>query len=297
MDWDDLKIAHAVAQHGSLSAAARVLGTTQPTASRRLAALEKRIGVRLFEREASRLVPSKLCALLTESLNQMAEHAQTVERRIAARDTGLEGHITLTSLAWVGDEVLSPLLARFSTKHPLLTIDLVNDPRRFNLSRREADIAVRVGSFDQEDLVERTVAVASYGLYAAAKYLKRHGRPDFAKLGTGHRVLSLIKSPIRVVPAEWLLECLPLAQVVLRTNDTQSHIAGAEAGEAIVVLPRVVGDRRRGLTRLKPPSAEPSQLVKLGVHADMRDTPRIRALIDFIVRELKAQARAFRPPQ
>src|SRR5512132_2448223 len=174
MDWDDLKIAHAVARHGSLSAAARVLGTTQPTVSRRLSALELRIGVKLFEREAGGLTPGPLCNVLLESLDNMEELAQAVERRIAARDTGLRGTMTLTSLAWFGDDVLAPLLARFCARHPFVTVNLINDPRRFNLSRREADIAVRIGNFDQEDLVERKVAEVSYGLYASQSYLACH---------------------------------------------------------------------------------------------------------------------------
>jgi DNA-binding transcriptional LysR family regulator len=295
LDWDDLKIAHAIARHGSLSAAARALGTTQPTVSRRLSGLERRIGVKLFERDGGGLSPTVLCAVLLESLDQMEERAQAVERRIAARDTGLQGSITLTSLAWFGDDVLAPLLASFSARHKLVTIDLINDPRRFNLSRREADIAVRIGSFDQEDLVERKVADVSYGLYASRGYLKRHGRPDFAKKCAGHAVASLSESPVKVVHIEWLNTIATRADVILRTNGIQSHMATVEAGEAMAVLPRVLADRKPGLIRLKPPLPEPSQPVKLGVHMDMRDTPRIRALIDFLVLELKARAAELNP--
>jgi DNA-binding transcriptional LysR family regulator len=295
MDWDDLKVVHAIARHGSLSAAARALGTTQPTVSRRLSALEKSIGGKLFEREAHGLVPSALCVTFIESLDQMDQHAQAVERRIAGRDTGLQGSITLTSLGWFGDDILAPLLARFATRHKLVTINLINDPRRFNLSRREADIAVRIGSFDKEDLVERKVADISYGLYAAPSYLRRHGQPDFTRKCAGHRVVSLTDSPIKVVHIEWMKSIASKAQVTIRTNGVQSHIATAEAGEAMAVLPRVLGDRRPGLRRIEPPVAEPSQPVKISVHADLRDTPRIRSLIDFLVRELKARAHELHP--
>jgi DNA-binding transcriptional LysR family regulator len=295
LEWDDLRIAHAVARQGSLSAAARALGTTQPTIGRRLSALERRIGVKLFRREASGLAPTELCAVLLESLDQMADRAQAVERRIAARDTGLQGRITLTSLAWFGDDVLAPLLARFCAKHELVTIDMINDPRRFNLARREADIAVRIGVFEKEDLVERKLADVSYGLYASLGYLNRRGRPDFAKKCAGHAVVSLTETPSKVVHIEWLKAIASGAKVVLRTNGIQSHIASVEAGEAMAVLPRVLADRRPALVRLQAPLAEPSQPVKLGVHADMRETPRIRALIDFLVRELKARASELSP--
>ncbi|MFZ5673088.1 MAG: LysR family transcriptional regulator [Pseudomonadota bacterium] len=296
MDWDDLKIAHAVARHGSLSAAARALGSTQPTISRRLNALERRLGVKLFEREAGGLAPGSLLTTLLEPLDEMDELAGTVARRIAARDTGLKGAITLTSLAWFGDDVLAPLLARFCIRHPDVTIDLINDPRRFNLSRREADIAVRVGNFDQGDLIEHKVADVSYGLYASDAYIGRHGQPDFARKGADQHVVSLNPSPIKVVPIEWLKAMLPRAATVLRTNGVQSHVAAVEAGEAMAALPRVIGDRRPVLIRFATPIPEPSQPVKIGVHADLRDTPRIRRLIDFLVQELRLIAPTLNPP-
>jgi DNA-binding transcriptional LysR family regulator len=295
MDWDDLKIVLAVARQGSINSAAKALGTTQPTVSRRLNGLERRIGVRLFERAAGGLSPTPLCAALVESLSAMEEGAQAVERRIAARDTGLQGTITVTSLAWFGDDVLAPLLARFSARHTLVTIDLINDPRRFNLSRREADIALRIGSFDQEDLLERKVANVSYGLFASLGYLNRLGRPNFREGCAGHLVTSLVDSQVKVVHIEWLEAIAPRAHVILRSNDIHSHIATAEAGEAMAVLPRVLADRRATLVRLDPPLPEPSQPVKLGVHTDMRHSPRIRALIDFLVVELKALATELNP--
>ena len=107
MDWDDLKIVLAVARHGSLNSAARALKTTQPTLSRRINGLERRIGVRLFERTAGGLAATALCSALLGSLNEMEQGAEAVQRRIAARDTGLQGPITVTSIAWFGDEVLA----------------------------------------------------------------------------------------------------------------------------------------------------------------------------------------------
>jgi DNA-binding transcriptional LysR family regulator len=296
LDWDSLKIAHAIVRHGSLNAAARALGTTQPTVSRRLDRLERRIGEKLFEREVSGLSPTPLCTALIESLDQMEEAAHAVERRIAARDTGLQGSITVTTLAWFGDDVLAPLLVRFGERHKLVTINLVNDPRIFNLSRREADLALRIpGVFDQEDLVVRKVAEVSYGLYASVGYLNRHGDPDFANGCAGHVVTALVDSPMEAVHINWLHEIAPRAHVALRTNGIQSHIAAAEAGEAMAVLPCVQGDRRPALKRLAPPLPGPVQPVMLGVHSDMRGSPRVRSLIEFLVRELKALAPELHP--
>ncbi|WP_402212627.1 LysR family transcriptional regulator, partial [Streptomyces sp. NPDC088551] len=165
MDWDDLKIALAIARHGSLSAAARALGSTQPTIGRRLDALEQRLGAKLFEREAGGMRANALGRSLLEGLEQMDAGALAVQRRIAARDTGLDGALTVTSLDWLGDEVIAPMLARFGALHPGVALEVINDVRVFNLARREADLAFRFGSFAQENLIERRVGDVAYALY------------------------------------------------------------------------------------------------------------------------------------
>lgn len=296
MDWDDLKFAFAVARHGSLSAAARALGTTQPTVSRRLDGLERRIGVKLFERSAGGLSPTPLCAALVDGLQRMEEGALAVERRIAARDTGLQGAITVTSLDWFGDHVVGPITARFGALHPLVAIELLNEPRIFNLSRREADLAFRFAAFAQEDLIERKVAEVGYGLYATPFYLDRHGPPDFAAGCAGHAVVTMYDFASRSTQAVWLHGIAPQARVIARTSGLGSQMAAAETGLAMASLPRLLGDARPDLRRIETPVSCPVQSVRLGVHADLRDSPRIRAFIDFAVAELKARAPDLNPP-
>ncbi|QCI67119.1 LysR family transcriptional regulator [Phreatobacter stygius] len=295
MDWDNLRIALAVARHGSLSAAARALGTTQPTVSRRLGGFERRIGVKLFERAAGGLSPTPLCAALLDGLDRMDEGALVIERRIAARDTGLQGTISVTSLDWLGDCVVAPIVARFGSLHRLVSVELINDGRVFNLSRHEADIAFRFRSFEQEDLIERKVADIGYGLYAAPAYLERLGPPDFAAGCPGDAVVTLHEGAGRVCQVDWLEALAPKAQVILRANGLHAHLSAVEAGVALAALPRVLGDGRPGLRRLDTPLPAPVQAVRLGVHADLRDTPRIRAFIDFAASELKARAAVLNP--
>ncbi|WP_257449343.1 LysR family transcriptional regulator [Archangium lipolyticum] len=294
MDWDDLRIVLAVTRHGSLSAAARALGTTQPTVSRRLDGFERRIGVKLFERGANGLSPTPLCAALVEGLDRMEEGSLAVERRIAARDSGLQGEITVTSIGWFGDYVVAPLLAKFGGQHKLVTLELINEARRFNLSRRDADVAFRFGSFEQEDLVERKVADVAYGLYASAGYLKKHGPPDFSTGCAGHAVVTLQAGP-DWAPGRWLRALAPEARAILRTNSVRSQLAVVEAGEAFASLPRALVDRRPMLQRLETPRPGPVMPVRLGVHADLRETPRIRAFIDFAVRELELRSAELNP--
>jgi DNA-binding transcriptional LysR family regulator len=142
--------------------AARALGTTQPTVSRRLAGFERKTGVKLFVRRKDGLTPTQLGAALTDGLNLMDEGALAVERRIASRDTGLQGPITVTSLDWLGDWAT----ASSCQSPPDLAASI---------------IAFRFGSFEQEDLVLRKVADAAYGLYASPEYLERQGSPNFVR--------------------------------------------------------------------------------------------------------------------
>jgi DNA-binding transcriptional LysR family regulator len=295
MDWDDLRIALAVARHGSLSAAARALETTQPTVSRRLDAFERRTGAKLFERGRNGLTPTPLCTALIEAMDRMEEGALTVERRLAARDTGLQGSITVTSLDWLGDQVIAPIMAKFGGRHPRVSLALINDGRRYNLSRREADLAFRPGPFDQEDIIERKVADVAYGLYASPTYLEQHGLPDFASGCAGHTVVMLLESPGRAPITDWMQDLAPQARCVLRTNSIWSQLAAAEAGEVLASLPRVLVDRRLTLRRIETPRPGPVLAVRLGVHADVRKAPRMRAFIDFAVRELALRGAELNP--
>lgn len=285
MDWDDLKIALAVARAGTLSAAARTLGTTQPTVGRRLDALEHKLGAPLFDRLADGLKPTPLGQSLLQGLEQMDEGAQAVRRLVAARDTGLHGEILVTSLDWLGDDMLAPMLARFGARHRGIDIELVNTGKVFNLARREADVSVRFGAFEQENLIERRVGAVRYALYASKAYLMRHGWPEAANGLSGHRLVMLDRAAGEVPHEAWLAALAHDAHISLRANGLHAHLAAVREGEAMAVLPCLLGDGEPDLRRLPLPQQPLVRAVRLGFHADLRDSPRIRALVDFIVEE------------
>lgn len=295
VDWDDLRVVHAVLRHGSFGAAARALGSTQPTVSRRIDAFERRLGSRLFERGPAGLAPTSLAHALTGSLARMEDAALAAERRLAVGSEGLEGTIRVTSLDWIGDHVVAPIAARFGALHPQVRMELVNDARMYNLSRRDADIAFRFSPFEQEDLVLRKVADVSYGLYAAPSYVARHGLPDFAGGCAGHRLVALDDPIPRVCYRDWLQQLAGEATVVLRTNGLQSQIAVVEDGAAMAALPRLVADARPTLRRIHAPLPEPVQPVRMGVHRDLRGAPRLRAFMDFAVASFRERAAELRP--
>lgn len=295
MDWDDLKIALEIARQGSLSAAARALGMTQPTISRRLDRFERSLGVKLFERSRDGMTVTAVGAAMADGLRQMEDGALSVERRIAAGDAGLQGPITVTSLDWLGDAVIAPVLARFAARHPLVAIELISKVRLFSLPRREADLAIRFRPFDQDDLLERKIAEVSYGLYASPAFLEQHGNPDFASGCAGQPIVTMHEPAAGAAQVAWLRRLAPAAPVILQTNGVRSQLAAAEAGVAMAALPRVLGDAQPMLRRLETPAPGLVQSVRLGLHPDLRDAPRIRALVDFIVEALRARAHELNP--
>lgn len=288
LEWDDLRLLLAVARHGSLTAAARALGVTQPTMSRRLEHLEARLGAPLFERHAAGVALSPLGTSLLEPAEQMEHAALAAERRLAARGAGLDGLVRITTLEWIGHHVLAPSLARFGLLHPGVTVELLTADRVLSLARHEADLAVRQARFDQDGLVQRKLGDLPRGVYASPAYLAERGVPDFAAGCPGHALIILPEMPVTMAQIHWLRdELAPRALVALQSNSVDVHVAAARAGAGLVVLPRRLGDAAAGLQLLDPPDPPPSRELWLGFHQDMRHTPRVRALATHLAAELR----------
>ena len=289
LEWDDLRLVLAIARHGSLTAAARAMGVTQPTMGRRVEHLEDRLGAHLFERTAAGVALNALGTSLLPLAEQMERSALAAERQIAARDTGLEGLVRITTLEWTGHHLLAPVLARFCRLHPAVTVELITADRVFSLTRHETDVALRPVRFDQEGLVQRRIGATPRGLYASQAYLAERGEPNYAAGCPGHTLIALPESLFTLPQANWLHDTLaPQAHVALQSNSLDVHAAAAVAGAGLVLLPRSIGDALPGLRRLTPPETPPDRELWLGFHEDLRHTPRVRALVDYIAAEVRA---------
>ncbi len=288
LEWDDLRLLLAVARHGSLTAAARVLGVTQPTMSRRLEHLEARLGAALFERHPTGVALSALGTSLLDLAERMEEQALAAERRIAAQGTGIDGLVRITTLEWIGHHLLAASLARFCGLHPGVVVELVTADRVLSLARHEADIAVRLTRFEQEGLVQRRIGSSPRGLYASEAYLAERGEPDFAAGCPGHTLVILPEMPATLAHVQWFRDQVaPMARVALQSNSMDVHAAAALAGAGLVVLPRLMGDALAGLRRLDPPDPPPARELWLGFHEDMRHTPRVRALASHLAADVR----------
>ena len=278
LDWDDLRHFLAIARHRTLSGAARALHVQQSTMGRRLDALQARAGATLLQKTPSGYTLTPAGESVLAHAERMEGEALAAERAVTGRDVRLAGLIRLTTLETLLVEVLTPILAGFCERYPDITVDVLVDQRILSLSRREADIALRLTRPEGNELVARRVGSVGYGLYASGAYLARHGRPDAAAGCPGHRAILPEEDLAHLPTFAWGTQATREATIAFRTNSYHGQAAAAEAGIGVAGLPHYLA-RRYNLTRIEAPPG-PGRDLWLAVHEDTRHTPRIRALTD-----------------
>src|SRR5882724_10881688 len=219
VDWDDLRHFLAIARHGSLSAAARALKVTQSTMSRRLEAMEQRIGARLLNKTPAGYMLTPAGEAILGNVERIENEALAVERTITGKDVRLEGVVRITAVETFAVLVLMPIFAAFRQLYPGIAIELVVDTRSLSLSKREADIALRMARPTQHDLVARKVGEMAAGIYASPLYLERRGAPDFASGAPGHDVITVEADLAGLPDTEWFAGITRRAIVALRSNN------------------------------------------------------------------------------
>ncbi len=294
LDWDDLRHFLAIARHGTLSAAALALGVRQSTMGRRLEALEIRTGAKLLQKTPRGYVLTATGEAVLGNVERIENEALTVERIITGKDVRLEGTIRVTTVETLAVEVLTPIFHAFQEQYPGITVELLPDTRSLSLTRREADVALRLARLTQHDLAARKVGEFAVGLYASAAYLDRHGMPDLAQGAPGHRRIVVHEDLAFTPDMQWFEAQTAQARIVLRSNSRFAHVAAAQDGMGLVCLARYLADPR-GLVRLETAVPPPVREIWMAVHQDIRHTPRIRALTEFLMTALKQRARQLNP--
>lgn len=290
MNWDDLRYFLAVAADGSLSAAARTLRVNPATVSRHVDALEARFEVRLFDRRQDGYG-------LTEAGEKLATRARSIEtemfglaRSFDAEDRGLTGTVAVTST----ESLIVPFLIRnlplLQDRHPGIRLQIVNEYRFLNLSRREADVAIRMARPEQGDLVIRRIGTLGFGLYASPAYLEAHGAPRAAAEMADHAVIDWLDGFPENAPVSWLRQQMAGRPAAFATNPASARLAAARAGVGIALAPCMVAEEVRDVVRVLPGTEIPGVDLWLLVHRDLSKLARIRAVLDFIHERAQAEA-------
>jgi DNA-binding transcriptional LysR family regulator len=278
--WDDLRYLAAFARHRSLSAAARQLKVDHVTVARRIAALEDALKLKLVDRRQRSYRLTGDGERIVAQASAMETAAFAVERTARGRQPEPAGEVVLSAPPGLASLLIAPQLATLRTRHPGIRLRLVGEKRTASLTRREADIALRLSRPSERDLVIRKVGALTFGLYASPGYLASHAPPAFEFIDYDD---SLTAAPQQV----WLQAFAGTRPIVLRASDIESHRAAARAGVGIAALPRYLGDVDEGLRRIDVASAPATRDVFIVVHRDLARAPLVRPVLDFVADCLK----------
>ncbi|MBW7861498.1 MAG: LysR family transcriptional regulator [Rhodocyclaceae bacterium] len=279
-DWDDLRLFLAVARAGSLSGAARSLGVTHSTVFRRIGAFEARLGVRLFDRLPGGYALTQAGEEMRDSVIRIEEEITSLALKVTGQDQRPTGTIRITTTDLLAVGVLPRHVAAFRAEWPEIEIEVVVADTVLDLTRREADVALRIGNPGQETLIGRRVGRLAFAAYAAAERpLGDPAEGDWIGYGSAHGPLS------RNLARWW-----PDARQVYRTNSIIAAHAGAKAGIGLAALPCVIADCDPSLIRAAALPEDFMLDLWLLIHEDLRQTARIRLFLDFMATALAADA-------
>lgn len=286
-DWSDLRYFLAVARHGSTLAASRALGVNQSTVHRRIAELERRIGGPLMLRHPVGYRLTEFGEALLPAAEAIETSVTALERRIVAYRSDLAGTIRLTVPEPLVSRIVgSALLDMFHARYPALRIEFVMSDRYLDLSKGEADVALRSGEPDDEALVGRKIADSIWAVYGSRSYVQQHGAPQRIEDIGRHAIVGFDGMLINHRAAKWLAAIAPGANIAARNNSVLGVLHAVKSGIGIAPLPTTIADMDDDLVRILPPVPELTRGWYLLTHPELRQTPRIRAFFDFVVEKL-----------
>lgn len=288
LDWSLIQVFVAVAETGSLSAAAARLGRSQPTLGRQVQALEQALDAKLFERHARGLRLSALGASLLPLAHEMHGAMNALTLRAAGQSQRLEGTVRLTASVFVSHYLLPPILARIRAAEPAISLVLIPSDRSENLLFREADIALRMFRPTQMDIVTRHVTDLPIGIFAAKSYLDRVGRPATPQEVLDLDMVGYDTNELMVRAMRALGWPVTLDSFAVRCDNQATYWELVRAGCGIGFAQRSVGRSDPMVEEIDLNIAIPPLEIWLSAHPVMRQTPRIRRVWDLLAEGLLA---------
>lgn len=281
LSWDDLRLFLAAYRARSMTGAGKALGLDQSTASRRLAALERSLKARLFDRVPGGIAPTSLAERVLPIALDAEAAAVAFVREVEAADEAVQGVVRVAIPEGIDSEFIVPLLPQLWAQHPGVVLEMVASPQVANLARREADLALRLLRPRSGDLVARKVAVLSQGVWVHPRLLRLHG--------AGLADLPWIDwdDSVGAETAAWFQKVVPDARVVLRSNRIDALVAAAVAGLGAAILPDALIRQRNlhleePLIKLPADDAALACGVWLVAHSALVGVPRVRAVWRFL---------------
>jgi DNA-binding transcriptional LysR family regulator len=290
-DWSLYRTFLAVLREGSFSAAARSIGSTQPTVGRQMEALEERLQTKLFTRSQRGLAPTAAAQDLLPHAEAMAAAAAALHRVSSAERSEERGTVRLTAAELMGIEVLPPILSAFSRSHPHIAIELSLSNRNEDLLQRDADIAVRMARPAQNSLLARRVGTVKVGLFAHRAYVEAYGLPktpdDFSK----HRLIGFDRDTHVLRTSGGPAAALQHVVFNIRTDSVAAQQALLRAGAGITACQINAARRDPDLVAVPTSQFVFTREIWIVMHPDMKRVHRIRLLFDHLVGALTKYAK------
>lgn len=271
-DWEDLRHFSAFVRAGSLSAAAKSLAVDHATVARRIASLEASLDLKLVDRRARAYVLTESGQRVGEYAEQMTASSFALEHFAGAGQQWVQGEVVLSAPPAFLGSLIAPHVGALMQRYPDLTLRLVGSKTRASLARREADIAISLTRPKEPTLVASRLGYLDYALYAKPDYLTCTDHPVF---------IGYDDTQAKSVQHRWLLDKAAGRPLAVRSNDLRIQALAAAGGAGIVCLPAFIANEH-GLVRVDPEAPTLNLDVWMAVHEDVRDTPRIRAVTDFV---------------
>lgn len=295
IDWDRLRVFHAVAEAGSFTRAADRLNLSQSAISRQMGALEEDLGTRLFHRHARGLVLTEQGEILLATSSEVAARIRDSEARLSESRDAPAGHLRINATIGFGAVWLTPHLAEFSARYPDISLTIIIQDSEVDLSMREADVAIRLQPPTQGDLVRRKLMTSHSHLYASPGYLDRHGRPESLSDLDSHRLIVYGTEQSPPAPSlNWPVsagqdDSAPLRKPAMTVNNVIAMLRAAEASFGIASLPDYLVGVNERLERVLPDVAGPSFTAFFVYPEELRDSTRVAVFRDFLLEKISSE--------
>jgi len=282
-NWDGFRYFVAAAETGSLSAAATLLDSNQPTVGRYIDALESSLGIKLFQRHAKGLTLTQEGKYILEQSLSMRALVMKATRAVQGGDEELDGTVRIAVPEGLCMEILLPELPEFYQQYPQINLVLNVSSTTANLTSGEAEIAIRLFRPDDANLVVKHIGDMKMGLYASRDYCAKNGKPaEIADL-KNHQIIAYADSLSGLPENQWLLEHSSPSRCVLRSDNTMTRLKATLMGIGISIQPHIFSRTNTDLSLLIKDSLIPQHEIWLAYHPDLRHIRRIRAVVDFIL--------------
>jgi DNA-binding transcriptional LysR family regulator len=295
MDWDKLRIFHAVAEAGSFTHAGEALNLSQSAVSRQIGALEESLNVTLFHRHARGLILTEQGELLYRTAHEVFSKLAMAEAQLTESKDRPKGQLKVTATVALGSTWLTPRMGEFLELYPDVAVDLVLDDRELDLSMREADVAIRMAPPRQPELVQRHLLTVHMHVYASPSYIKKHGMPKSAEDLENHKIIVYGDDPRPPVPGiNWLLgvgaKKGQLRRPLLAVNNVYAILRATQSGLGISALPEFMVQEAANLVQVLPELEGPRIDAYFVYPEELRNSKRIQVFRDFLLRKVAESA-------